>query len=209
MKKLIALLMLSIVVPACADGLNEEVQPLTAGKAMTLKEYQKNKQPVIKKASKERTPLFYVAPRIGYEVTVIDKRDNPDGLAYGLALGTFLTDNVRVELEYFADKKVRMERRDHSKYAQKNYALNGYYDFGCKKSAIRPFLGLGAGMYQAKEYYPSDKDKKKNLMLSGQAGVSMALVDHVTFELMGRYRFLNNYHHKSNVEAIGGLRFDF
>ena len=168
-----------------------------------------NQQAVAKK-------LYYVGVHGGVATSMGWPKGMDDLVVpmFGLTLGTYLTNNVRVdgEFAYHAEGKLAKTHRTEVKYKQYNLGANVYYDFDASP-VFKPFVGAGIWGVQGKTSAKID-DKSKAMSgvktgLSVSAGVKRVINENFSFIAMARGRYIFSKEGIYNLEALLGIQYHF
>ncbi|AMO57787.1 hypothetical protein GZ77_13135 [Endozoicomonas montiporae] len=128
--------------------------------------------------------------------TNLRKADDP--IRYGLHVGAYLNDNMRVYGSYNTGKDDAKRNGVKTEMTQEQFLLSADYLFGT--GALKPFAGLTIG-HDNTEFKVSGengfKKDKGNIAMGGQVGAVYALGN---FDLEGGYRHL---WHDTKIRANG------
>ena len=129
----------------------------------------------------------YLALRAGGEKLAIKGNGAKDDKAvfdWVIGLGTRLN-HFRLELEWNSTGKAKY---DTAKVNQQRYMLQGYYDLPIR-SAIRPYLNLGAGAAYTEVEINREKDDQTKFAWNAGAGIGINVTRFLSFDV--GYRYVN------------------
>lgn len=129
----------------------------------------------------------YLALRVGGEKLAIKgngAKDDKAVFAWTIGLGTRLN-HFRLELEWDSTTKAKY---DTAKVNQQRYMFQGYYDLPIR-SAIRPYLNLGAGAAYTEVEIGRETDDKTTFAWNAGAGIGINVTRFLSFDI--GYRYIN------------------
>lgn len=140
---------------------------------------------------------WYVTPNVSFVKPDSDKNAN-SALAYGIAFGKFVTENVSLDFEM---DKTTLDLKNGGELNQKSIAFMGRYHFN-ESMGIRPYLGLGLGALRHNT--PSAYDAIMNVA----AGMTKELSSKVKLRTEVRYRLENSDDVITNENTYGDFLFN-
>ena len=124
---------------------------------------------------------IYVTPSLTYVIPDSDKNAK-SGLAVGVGLGRFFTENISVDLEF---SRAVLDKDDGGELTQNALDLMGRYHFR-NQQGLRPYLGLGVGFLR------TQRPTEFNATLNVAAGISKEINDRIRLRTEVRYRLENS-----------------
>ena len=165
--------------------------------------------------------LFYVTPRLGGSYMKFLDSDGLDGafgltanVAAGMYFGNFRAD---AEIAYHFDHELDSGKDYWGSWEinlnSLEFFVNGYYDFK-SNSPLTPFVGAGIGVSKVdfsidSSYASAEAEGDTVFGLAFSGGASYAITDMISFEGMGRGKYLFNEGSMIELELLAGLRFSF
>ena len=145
---------------------------------------------------------------------------DPVGAIFNIAIGKYLSNNLRVDGEIGYHTKGKLysryvgERKLEIKYRQYDLGANAYYDFPAMSNDWVPFIGAGVWLVKSRASGQNNEVKiassdKTHLAVSGAVGATYRLNEVFTAEAMGRFRYLFTKDNVYNLEVLLGIRADF
>ncbi len=157
---------------------------------------------------------FYITPRVGGSYVNFLNEKGLDGgfgfmtnIAAGMYFNQFRTD---VEVGYHFEREMGNSSID---FNQIDFLANGYYDFK-NSTSFTPFIGAGIGFAHTKLSVDLAKlgevsASETNLSVALSGGINYALNDVISFEGMGRGKYIFCNGDLLDLELLAGVRFSF
>lgn len=159
----------------------------------------------------QRPKRFYAGGRLGYGYTSIEPKDLSTavgGAMVGVKVGDF---RFETDVTYMA----KTELTHNVNYEQFTFLLNAYYDLPLGK--FKPFVGVGAGTaysiatqkYKRNGWTHEERWDDTNWAVAAMGGASYDITPYLTAEAMFRYIYVDLHEDAYNLQAIGGVRYNF
>lgn len=138
---------------------------------------------------------WYIAPYVGLAALDNDRQTDNGDVLYGLSFGKFFSENLSLDIEHdrlepnFNDDFLASQGVAGAigQYRIKTYALMARWFFDDWAGA-RPFLAVGAGMYDYSHLF----DDGEEVMLQAGLGIQGDISDHFGLRFQALYRYVDD-----------------
>ncbi len=173
--------------------------------------YETQTQPASRTTRAQKPKRFYAGGRLGYGYTSIDPKDLSTAVGGAMAGVKVLDFRFEADVTYMAQTELTHD----VDYEQYTFLLNAYYDLPLGR--FKPFVGVGAGAaysiatrkYKRHGWTHEERWDDTNWAVAGMGGASFDITPYLTAEAMFRYIYVDLHEDAYNLQAMGGLRYNF